>query len=304
MLYVAVACIGAAMFVLLLLAFTASTASTGVARSLAQIEALGGTLEVARHELPARSRLLDPVGAALAGLARRLTPAQHVASLQRRLDVAGNPQGWSPERILGLKGVGLLVGLGLGVLWGLRFNAVSLLFWALALGAAGLLLPDLLLYNSGSKRQARIVKTLPDALDLLTISVEAGLGFDAALAQVARNTEGPVAAEFVRVLQEMQIGKSRAAAFAGLGERTTVEELKIFVSAVTQADRLGIPIADVLREQAKEMRLKRRQRAEEQAQKVPVKILFPLVLCVLPALFVVVIGPGVIQIVHSFSGVF
>ena len=143
---------------------------------------------------------------------------------------------------------------------------------------------------------------LPDALDLLTISVEAGLGFDAALAQVARNTEGPLADEFFRVLQEMQIGLGRAEAFRALTERTNVPDLRNFVTAMIQADVFGIPVANVLRVQAKEMRIKRLQRAEEKAQKVPVKILFPLIFFILPCLFIIVMGPGAIAMIGSFSG--
>jgi tight adherence protein C len=142
---------------------------------------------------------------------------------------------------------------------------------------------------------------LPDAIDLLTISVEAGLGFDAALSQVARNTEGPLAGEFFRVLQEMQIGKGRSDALRALGERTTIPELRGFVGAMVQADAFGIAVANVLRAQAKEMRIKRYQRAEEAAQKVPVKILFPLIFFILPALFVVILGPGIVSITDAFS---
>jgi tight adherence protein C len=156
-----------------------------------------------------------------------------------------------------------------------------------------------LLYNTGLKRQEALRRSTPDALDMLTVCVEAGLGFDAGLAQVARNTDGPIAGEFARLLREMQIGKTRITAFQDLAARTTVPELQIFVSALVQSDKLGIPLAGVLREQSSEMRLKRRQRAEELAQKVPVKILFPLLLCIFPALFVVLIGPGAIQIAHS-----
>ncbi len=125
------------------------------------------------------------------------------------------------------------------------------------------------------KRQVKLQMALPDAMDMLTMCVEAGLGFDAALAKVARNTGGPLADELARALQEMQIGKSRAQALRSMADRTTVAELRGFVSALVQASELGIPIASVLREQAKEMRLQRRQRAEEKAQKVPVKILIP-----------------------------
>jgi len=161
---------------------------------------------------------------------------------------------------------------------------------------------DVLLYNAGVKRQEKLQRALPDALDMLTVCVEAGLGFDAALAQVARNTTGPLAAEFSRVLQEMQIGKSRSQALRSLTDRTTVPELRSFVSALVQAGELGITIADVLREQAREMRLRRRQRAEEKAQKVPVKILFPLVFCLFPSMFIVIIGPGMISIAHLLFG--
>jgi len=186
----------------------------------------------------------------------------------------------------------------LGVVIGFRHGALVLL--AAAVGAlAGFFLPDVLLYNAGLKRQQKLERALPDALDLLTVCVEAGLGFDAAIAQVAQKTEGPMAAECSRVLQEMQFGKSRVEALRALSERTTVTQLRTFVTALVQASELGVPVATVLREQAKDMRMRRRQRAEEQAQKVPVKILFPLIFCLFPALFVIVIGPGVISIYHS-----
>jgi tight adherence protein C len=231
-------------------------------------------------------------------LAVLLSPAGIATIMQRRLDVAGNPQGWTTDRMLAVKGLGLVtVGL-LGVLYGLHKPAVLVI--AGGFGAVvGFFLPDLLLYNSGQKRQDKIPRALPDALDMLTICVEAGLGFDAALAQVARYSDGPLAAEFARVLQEMQIGKSRTDALRSMGERTSTPELKAFISAMIQSGELGVPVAHVLREQAKEMRIRRRQRAEGQAQKIPVKITFPLILCLFPALLVVIMGPGVIQIAHS-----
>ncbi len=235
------------------------------------------------------------------GLALRLSPSTVAGTLQRRLDLAGNPANWTPDRILAVKGLGLLVLGALGALYGLRSLGLLILCASL-LGVIGFFLPDVLLYNAGLKRQEKIRNALPDALDMLTVCVEAGLGFDAALAQVARNTQGPLAAEFARSLQEMQIGQSRTQALRGMVARTTVPELRAFVSALVQATELGITIAQVLREQAKEMRLRRRQRAEERAQKVPVKILFPLIFCLFPALFVIIIGPGVIQIAHALFG--
>lgn len=234
----------------------------------------------------------------LPDMAVRLSRAGARNSMQRRLDLAGNPERWTPDRMLAVKGLGLVVLGSVGAVLALRHPALLILTGGVG-AAAGFFLPDVLLYNSGLKRQQRLAVSLPEALDLLTICVEAGLGFDAALVQVARNLNGPLAAEIARVLQEMQIGKSRAEAMGALAERTSVPELRVFVSALTQSAELGIPVASVLREQAKEMRVRRRQRAEAQAQKIPVKITFPLIGCMLPALFVMVLGAGAIGIAHT-----
>ena len=291
--------LGLAIALLVLATAPARSRQHGIAGALTAIEQ-----RYARHLPSAAPRPSDPFAAVpswVRGLAVRLSPSGTASALQRRLDLAGNPARWTPDRILAVKGLGLLVLGGLGGLYGLR--NLGLFFLCAGLGAAaGFFLPDILLYNAGSKRQARIQALLPDALDMLTVCVEAGLGFDAALSQVARNTDGPLAAEFARALQEMQIGTSRSQALRALVARTTVPELRAFVSALVQAGDLGIAVATVLREQAREMRLRRRQRAEEKAQKVPVKILFPLIFCLFPALLVAIIGPGVISIAHSVFG--
>jgi tight adherence protein C len=243
----------------------------------------------------------DPLAALpgwLRGLALRLSPTGIAARLQRMLDLAGNPSRWNPDRVLAVKGLGLVLLAALGGLLGAH-RPLLLVVFAVIGALIGFFLPDLLLYNAGLKRQARIQAALPDAMDMLTICVEAGLGFDAALAQVARHTVGPLAADLSRTIQEMQIGKSRTDALRSLAERTTVGELRVFVSSLVQASELGISVAGVLREQSKEMRMRRRQRAEEKAQKVPVKILFPLVVCLFPALFVIIIGPGAINIAQT-----
>lgn len=263
-----------------------------VHRQLAAIAAtrVGGAQVLVDEEVSFADRVIGPTFGLASSLASRLTPSGFVGQLQRKLDVAGNPASFTPERVLSLKGFGLVTGGLIGFVYGA--GAMALL---LAVGAAavGFYLPDLLVYNLGLKRQQDMAKALPDAMDLLTISVEAGLGFDAALSQVARNTEGPLAGEFMRVLQEMQIGKSRGDAFRALAVRTNVPELKAFVSSLTQADAFGIPVANVLREQSKELRVKRRQRAEERAQKVPVKIMVPLILFIFPVIFIVILGPAV-----------
>jgi len=234
----------------------------------------------------------------LKGMAVRLSPGSPSSSLQRRLDVAGNPAGWTPDRILAVKGLGLIVLGILGALFGLH-NPLLLVAGAGVGALAGFFLPDVLLYNAGTKRQQKIPVAMPDALDLLSICVESGLGFDAALAQVARNTDGPLAAEFARVLQEMQFGKSRTEAMRAMAERCRVSEVRSFVTALIQSTELGIPVADILREQGKEMRLRRRQRAETKAQQVPVKITFPLIGCLFPSILVIVLAPGAFEIWHT-----
>lgn len=273
-----------------------------VRRSLAAAAAtrLTGAPVLEEREESFSDRVLAPTTERLAALARTLSPAGIAGRIQQRLDFAGNPGGWTVDRILAFKGLGLVTGGVIGLLWHASF-AVRLVL-GLALAAAGFYLVDLFIYNVGLKRQDEIRRGLPDAMDLLTICVEAGLGFDAALSQVAARVPGAIAGEFQRVLQEMQIGKTRTDAFRSLADRTTVPELRAFVSSLTQADAFGIPVANVLRTQSKEARIKRRQRAEEKAQKVPVKIMVPLVMFIFPVLFIVVIGPGAIRIVQNFSG--
>jgi tight adherence protein C len=290
------AAVGLAIAIFTVAVLPARSGEGGVTRALRQIERRYG--QAGPGAAPGESDPLAMLPGWLRGLALRLSPAGIGVRLQRGLDLAGNPVRWNPDRVLAVKGLGLVVLGVLGALLAVHRPALLIVFAPVG-AAIGFFLPDLLLYNAGLKRQARIQAMLPDALDMLTICVEAGLGFDAALAQVARNTDGPLAAELSRTLQEMQIGKSRSQALHSLAERTTVPELRVFVSALVQASELGISVASVLREQANEMRIRRRQRAEERAQKVPVKILFPLITCLFPALFVVIIGPGAITIAHS-----
>jgi tight adherence protein C len=276
-----------------------------VGRSLATIQAIEAAPASMRGEIdrPFGERFAEPMLHRLSRWGRSLTPQQKSQHLKERLDHAGNPEGWDADRVIAFKMLALLGFGALGFSLSLLFGTAMLV--AVGIGAllaiAGWFTPDLVLYQVAYNRTDRMRKELPDALDLLTISVEAGLAFDAALAQVARNTEGPLADEFFRVLQEMQIGMGRAQALRDLGERTNLPELKGFVTAMVQADAFGIPIAQVLRVQAKEMRVKRSQRAEEIAQKIPVKILFPLIFCIMPVLFVVILGPAAITILRSFG---
>jgi tight adherence protein C len=255
-------------------------------------------------EVPFAERILGPLTDRFVGAGRRLTPDDRLERIRSRLDLAGNPPHWDVDRVLGLKALGLVVGFLTGIaipsVLGAGVRGVALTVLGLTL--LGWFGPTMWIYQIGYDRTEQVQRELPDALDLLTISVEAGLAFDAALAQVARSSDGPLAKELFRVLQEMQIGTGRIDALRGLAERTDVDELRIFVAAMVQADSFGIPIANVLRVQSREMRIKRSQRAEEKAQQVPVKILFPLIFCILPALFIVVMGPAGIKIFEQFKG--
>jgi tight adherence protein C len=295
-------------------AFVGLTAAVGIAAMPREKNAVDVSLAVisdmsARRagdtDTPFGARVLTPAWHRLARLGRRLSPGGRVDQLRAKLDMAGSPLGWTVDRVLAYKLIGLI---GLGAL------AVALFFlllpvppitggvFAVGFAVAGYTLPNIVLYQKAYNRSETMRRQLPDAIDMLTISVEAGLGFDAAMTQVARNTTGPLAQEFFRVLQEMQIGMGRSEAMRALAERTRVQEIKVFVSAMVQAEQFGIPIAQVLRVQSREMRVKRSQRAEEQAQKLPVKIIFPVIFCIMPALFVVIIGPAVINIFNNYIG--
>jgi tight adherence protein C len=249
----------------------------------------------------ATERAVQPFMATLAGRARRMTPQGMLDALERRITLAGRPAEWPMERVLAAKLILAAGGLLFGFLLLTGDLSTTRLLGGVAATAGGYFIPDLLLYSRAQERQKAIQSALPDTLDQMTISVEAGLGFEAALALAGKTGEGPLADEIVRTLQEMQVGASRKQAFRSLADRTDVADLRHFVVAVMQAEAYGIPVADVLRTQADEMRLKRRQRAEERAMKVPVKVIFPLILCIFPTLLIVLLGPAFLRIMDMFT---
>lgn len=244
----------------------------------------------------ALDRAVRPAIRSLASRARRLTPAGMVERLDQRLRLVGSPAGWTLERVLAVKVVAGVVGVATALFYlTTELSGLSIALAAIV-GLGGYFVPDLILWGRAQERQHLIGLALPDTLDQMTISVEAGLGFDAALQRVAQNTHGPLAQELARVLNEVKLGASRQTALQNLVDRTDVPELRHFVYAIRQAEEFGLPVAKVLRIQAAELRIKRRQLAEERALKMPVKIVFPLVLCIFPALFIILLGPAIIRI--------
>ncbi len=251
----------------------------------------------------ALERLMIPFAGKVISSITRLTPLDLYKRTNRLVVLAGNPPSVTAERIVAFKILFAIVGLvcGFAISSLLPFTGILVMVVTVVLFTwIGYMAPSAALSARASKRQKEIRKALSDTMDLLTISVEAGLGFDASLAQVVRNVPGPLSEEIARMLQEMQIGVSRTDALRNLNDRTEVPELDGFVLSMIQADKYGVGVAKVLRAQSKELRQKRRQRAEETAQKVPVKLLFPMIFMVLPAMFIVILGPGAIKVYEFF----
>ncbi|MDD2421849.1 MAG: type II secretion system F family protein [Heliobacteriaceae bacterium] len=263
------------------------------------------TQAVATEELnqPFFDRLIRPLLQKFSGKVANMMPKEKKATLDKRLTAAGNPANLSPEQFRTLQYFGAGLGLGLGILfvgvsgvnpgWGFLLE-VAFLF-------IGFLLPDSVLNSLIKGRQRSIQNNLPDVLDLLTVSVEAGLGFDAAVAKVVEKSSGPVAVEFGRVMGEINVGKPRREALRDMAIRNGIDDLTAFVGAIVQADTLGVSIGNVLRIQAQQMRQARRQRAEERAMKAPIKMLLPMIIFIFPAIFVVLLGPAILKLMAEVS---
>lgn len=253
-------------------------------------------------QMSATERAVQPMLERLGARVRRSMPSGRIAALGRKLQRAGSPEGWTIERVLAAKA---LLAVILGVLLVLRFLGEPSVF-NLVLAVIGTLfgyfLPDGLLDSKVNQRQAAIRVDVSDTIDQIGVMVRAGLGIDAAIARTARSGKGPFAQELGRVVQDMRVGVGRSVALTNMAERTDIPELRGFVAALAQAEKLGVPVSDTLRIQSGELRIKRRQQAEEQAMKLPVKILFPMVACILPVLFIVLLGPAAIRILDQFNG--
>lgn len=291
-----------AVAVVTLVAFDYATEKAATSRTLRGVRAGASDLPAGPRQqelqLPLIGRVIRPAFGRAATLARRFTPIEAYERIEKEIVYAGNPVGWDAERVFAFKiVVPIVAGVGAFLLAQItQLPGMLQLLLPLLFVGAGWYAPEWVVRSRAEERQSEMQRTLPDTLDLMSITVEAGLAFDAALSRVARNIKGPLGQELYRVLQEIQLGKGRAEALRDLGDRTTVDDLRSFIAAMVQADAFGIPIARVLKVQSREIRIRRRQRAEEQAQKLPVKIVFPVVLTIFPALFVVLLGPAAIQI--------
>jgi len=243
---------------------------------------------------PFSQRVIRPLWDRLQNLGKRLSSPERKKMYQKKLVAAGMPYGLDAEGLVVLK-YAFMCALALAGLFLANVTAAA------ALGIVGYLVPDIMLNAWKNERQNKILKDLPDILDMLSVSVEAGLGFDAALQRVVEKIKGPLSEEFRQALNEIKLGKPRREALKDLAARVEVDDVSTFISSLIQADQLGVSIANVLRVQADQVREKRRQRAEEKAQKAPIKILIPLVFFIFPAIFVILLGPALIQFVDAFK---
>lgn len=250
---------------------------------------------------PARERAVEPLIGSLASLGRRFSASGSIASLERKYVLAGRPSNWSLERLFAAKIIMGLLGVTFTVTRLLAGSGGRSVLFGVVVAILLYFAPDVFISGRASERQRAIIHDLPDALDQMTICMEAGLGFEAAMARTSQSNDGPLAQELVRMLQEIQVGVGRRRALSALADRNEVQDLRHFVTALQQAEAYGVPIARVLHDQANDLRGKRRQRAEEAARKLPLKLLIPLVLFILPPLFIILIGPAGLTLVDSFQ---
>jgi tight adherence protein C len=259
------------------------------------------TLEEIELSLPFTDRVLTPLIRQASGFMARFTPARSLEATRHKLDLAGNPNNWGPREFSGVRAIAggtlaVLIFLLLSIT-GAEFG--TRLLMTVIFAVLGYTLPALWLGGKIRSRKDVVIKALPDALDLLTICVEAGLGFDQAMQKVAEKWDNELSRAFARVLQEVRLGKTRREALRDMSDRMDVTDMTSFIAAVIQSEQLGVSMAKVLRIQSDQMRVRRRQRAEEKARQAPVKMLFPLVFLIFPSIFIVLLGPAVLQLMTT-----
>jgi tight adherence protein C len=302
-----VAALAAGAILLIVLGLAGSAPVDPVQARLTQLGTMQAkNLEELELQAPFIERTLRPLAIGLSNRMSRIASSSFTERTEKRLALAGNPGDLRVADWLGIKAIGAAIG---AILFFFLFAVVGLLGFPFLIGAGfgvigallGYTIPEFWLGGRVRKRQHAIILMIPDALDLLTISVRAGLGFDAALGKVVEKLQGPLTEEFRRALAEVRVGKARREALRDIVPRTEVGPLTNFIGAIIQAEQLGVSISKVLQVQSEQLRIERRQRAEEQAAKAPIKMLFPLVGCIFPSLFIVILGPAIILIILNLS---
>ncbi len=286
---------------LIFIALAGTKQPTPLEQRLAEYGARPVTLEELELSQPFSERVVKPLIATSARFVTRFLPKQYVESTRLKLEAAGNPNNWSATDFLGVRGLaGVMLG-GVAVLFlnALGAPVAQRFLLTIVFALLGFQLPVIWLGGKIRSRKTEIIRALPDALDLLTISVEAGLGFDAAMAKVNEKWDNELSRAFGRAIAEMRMGQSRREALRNMAARMDVPEVNNFIAAVIQADQLGVSIAKVLRIQSEQMRIRRRQRAEEKAQQAPLKMTFPLVLLIFPSIYILLLGPAILILIHS-----
>jgi tight adherence protein C len=309
MMPILIAALAAGAILLIFVGLASSPKADPVQARLTQLGSMQAkNLEELELQAPVFERTIRPLMGRLSGSVARVTSTSFSESTEKRLALAGNPGDLRVADWLGVKAIGVIVGVAIGFLLfvfpGLIKMPIGINFiMVIAGGGIGFMAPEFWLGGRIKKRQKAILLAIPDALDLLTISVRAGLGFDGALGKVVEKLKGPLPDEFRRALAEIRVGKARRDALRDIVPRTEVPALTNFIGAVIQAEQLGVSISKVLQVQSEQLRIERRQRAEEMAAKAPIKMLFPLVGCIFPSLFIVILGPALILIMTGLSGV-
>jgi tight adherence protein C len=304
---IAVAALAAGAILLIVMGLAGSSPVDPVQARLTQLGTMQAkNLEELELQQPFIERTLRPLASRLSGRMSRMATNSFSEKTEKRLALAGNPGDLRVADWLGIKAIGAIVG---AILFFFLFAVVGVLGFPFLIGALlgivgalfGYTIPEFWLGGRVKKRQKAILLMIPDTLDLLTISVRAGLGFDAALGKVVEKLKGPLSDEFRRALAEIRVGKARRDSLRDIVPRTEVVPLTNFIGAIIQAEQLGVSISKVLQVQSEQLRIERRQRAEEQAAKAPIKMLFPLVGCIFPSLFIVILGPAMILIIKNFT---
>ena len=271
-----------------------------VQQRLEQLVVQPKSLEEMELQQPLAERVLRPLVQRLSRIASRGDSGGLIARADAKLEKAGYPGGLRGADWMGVKLLAAMAFAVLGFVLGLVLGGITGgLFFALVGAGVGFMGPEFWLGRKIRARGLEMLLQLPDALDLLTISVEAGLGFDAALAKVVEKMEGPLVAEFRQALAEIRMGRSRRDALRDVAKRADSQPINNFIGAIVQAEQLGVPIAKVLQIQSNQLRIERRQRAEEAAAKAPVKMLFPMVGCIFPTIFIVILGPAIVTVMKG-----